>query len=317
MVLVFNLFMSKKFIVILSILVVIVGAIVCLRFLIGGDEDTWICQNYEWVRHGNPQSPKPTKPCLNESSGSFTTAKGNADIIKITKPLPLAHETIASPLEIQGEARGTWYFEASFSVKILDLKGEEIATGIAQTKSDWMTENYVPFEVNLNFLVAQDTDAVLVLEKDNPSGLPANDDQLEIPIRLAGSDVMAVKVFFNNSNLDPEISCNKVFPVDRAIAVTQAPARAVLELLLGGNLTDEEKADGFTTSINPDVKIQKLTIENGVAKVDFNEQLQYQAGGSCRVSAIRAQIIETLKQFPTVSEVIISINGRTEDILQP
>lgn len=144
-----------------------------------------------------------------------------------------------------------------------------------------------------------------------------DDDQLEIPIRLAGSDVMAVKVFFNNSNLDPEISCNKVFPVDRAIAATQAPARAVLELLLGGNLTDEEKADGFTTSINPDVKIQKLFIENGVAKVDFNEQLQYQAGGSCRVSAIRAQIIETLKQFPTVNEVIISINGRAEDILQP
>jgi len=45
--------------------------------------------------------------------------------------------------------------------------------------------------------------------------------------------------------------------------------------------------------------------------------LQYQVGGSCRVSAIRAQIIETLKQFSTVKNVVISINGRTEDILQP
>jgi len=35
------------------------------------------------------------------------------------------------------------------------------------------------------------------------------------------------------------------------------------------------------------------------------------------VAAIRAQIRETLKQFPTVDEVIISIDGRTEDILQP
>jgi len=35
------------------------------------------------------------------------------------------------------------------------------------------------------------------------------------------------------------------------------------------------------------------------------------------VTAIRAQITETLKQFPTVENVVISIDGRTEDILQP
>jgi len=35
-----------------------------------------------------------------------------------------------------------------------------------------------------------------------------------------------------------------------------------------------------------------------------------------RVSAIRAQITETLKQFETVNEVIVSIDSRVEDILQ-
>ena len=54
-----------------------------------------------------------------------------------------------------------------------------------------------------------------------------------------------------------------------------------------------------------------------MAYVDFDEQLEFQVGGSCRVSAIRAQIIQTIKQFSTVKDVIISINGRTEDILQP
>ena len=34
-------------------------------------------------------------------------------------------------------------------------------------------------------------------------------------------------------------------------------------------------------------------------------------------AAIRVQITETLEQFPTVDSVIISIDGRTEDILQP
>ena len=127
---------------------------------------------------------------------------------------------------------------------------------------------------------------------------------------------LKVKVYFNNNKLDPEFSCNKVFPVEREITKTQAVARAALEELLKGS-SEKEKVEGFFTSINPGVKIQSLVIENGTVKVDFDEQLEFQVGGSCRVAAIRAQITQTLKQFPTVNDVIISINGRTEDILQP
>jgi len=127
---------------------------------------------------------------------------------------------------------------------------------------------------------------------------------------------LKVKVYFNNNKLDPEFSCNKVFPVEREITKTQAVARAALEELLKGS-SEKEKVEGFFTSINPGVKIQSLVIENGTAKVDFDEQLEFQVGGSCRVAAIRAQITQTLKQFPTVNSVIISIDGRTEDILQP
>ncbi len=308
--------MSKKYLIIAIVGLLVVGSIVGMR-LFSGSEDTWLCSDGQWVKHGKPSAAMPTETCPGGQAQAFTTVKGNSDVIRITDPMPLAGEAVSSPLSIKGEARGTWYFEASFPVKLLGLQGEEVAAGIAQAKSDWMTESYVPFEVKLAFLAAQDTDAILVLKKDNPSGLPENDDQLEIPVRLAGSDVMSVKVFFNNSKLDPEFSCDKVFPVDRAIAATQAPGRAALDLLLKGNLTDEEKADGFITNINSGVQIQKLTIENGIAKVDFSEELEKAVGGSCRVAAIRAQIAETLKQFPTVNEVIISINGRVEDILQP
>jgi len=129
-------------------------------------------------------------------------------------------------------------------------------------------------------------------------------------------ETMVVRAFFNNSNLDPEFSCNKVFPVTREIEKTSAVGRASLLALLQGP-TSAEKTDGFFTSLNENVKLQSLTIENGVAKADFDTQLENQVGGSCRVSAIRAQITQTLKQFPTVQEVIISIDGRIEDILQP
>jgi|SRR3989339_55210 len=129
-------------------------------------------------------------------------------------------------------------------------------------------------------------------------------------------ETQTLKVFFNNNQLDPEYSCVKVFPVERELEKTKAPARKALELLLLGP-SEKEKQEGYMTTISPNVKIQSLVIENGMAKVDFDETLEFQVGGSCRVSSIRAEITQTLKQFATVDDVIISINGRTEDILQP
>lgn len=238
-----------------------------------------------------------------------------ADLIKVTDPL--MNQTITSPLAVRGEARGYWFFEASFPIKVLDANGKTIGQGIAQAQSDWMTENFVPFVAEIIFDNPRTKTGALVLEKDNPSGLSENADYLRIPVRFnLDLKTVKVKVFFNNSEMDPEFSCNKVFSVERQVPETKAVARAALDqLLLGPAQQDKEK--GFFTSINSGVKIQNLSIENGVAKVDFDTQLEFQVGGSCRVSAIRLQITETLKQFLSVREVMISINGRTEDILQP
>jgi len=46
----------------LLILAIIVLAF-ALRFLIGGSEDDWICVDGEWIKHGVPSAPMPTKPC--------------------------------------------------------------------------------------------------------------------------------------------------------------------------------------------------------------------------------------------------------------
>ncbi len=253
--------------------------------------------------------------------GVFVSLKGkkngseeeNADVIVI---YPLKNQIISSPLSIEGRARGTWFFEASFPIKLLDKNGNQVAVTIAQAQSDWMTEDFVPFKAKLSWNSPTEISGVLVFEKDNPSDLPENAGEFKLPIVIGISDNIIVKTYFNNSNMDPEFSCNKVFPVEKEIPKTQAFARAAIEELLKGP-TDEEKSQGFFTSINPGVKIQHLTIENGTAKIDFDEQLEFQVGGSCRVSAIRAEITQTLKQFSTVKDVIISIDGRTEDILQP
>ena len=45
------------------------------------------------------------------------------------------------------------------------------------------------------------------------------------------SEKTTIEAYFNNSKLDPEFSCNKVFPVEREIVKTSAVARAALEEL--------------------------------------------------------------------------------------
>jgi spore germination protein GerM len=297
----------KKTILILILAISVLGLIVLfLRFGIGGNEDAWICQNGQWIKHGAPAAERPDGGCGQLKDGMIRVFSPESD------------QLVSLPIKIEGEARGNWFFEASFPIKLLDANNKEITVIISQAKSDWMTNDFVPFKAVIELSSLPETSrGTLVLQRDNPSGLPENDEKITVPIRFPGPEtITTVKIFFNNSNLDPEFSCNKVFPVERVVSKTPALARAALESLLRGP-SFKEQEQGFFTSINSGVKIQKLVIENEIAKVDFDEQMEFQMGGSCRVSAIRSQITETLKQFPTVKSVVISVNGRTEDILQP
>jgi len=229
-----------------------------------------------------------------------------------------ANQEISSPLEITGQVFGNGWagFEGQVGVvKLLDSNGSQIALGILTATTDWMTLP-TSFKTTLEFDAAPG-DAILLFRNENASGEPERDKTLVLPVKIkASQETTAVKIFFANNKLDPQISCNKVFSVTRQISKTQAIARVALEELLRGP-SDLEKNSGYSTTLNSGVVIQSLKVENGVAYVDFNEQLQYQVGGSCRVSFIRAQIEQTLKQFSTVKNVVISINGRSEDILQP
>jgi len=94
------------------------------------------------------------------------------------------NDIVSSPLTVEGEARGTWYFEASFPVRLLDGNGKEIAIQPAQAQDEWMTDNYVPFKVVLTFQKPITLTGTLILQKDNPSGLPEYDDELRIPVKF-------------------------------------------------------------------------------------------------------------------------------------
>lgn len=124
-------------------------------------------------------SSEPIK--TEESALEIIDLKPN--LIRVTSPNLNAR--VSSPLLITGEARGYWYFEASFLIEIVDSKGNVLGKGIAQAKSEWMTENFVPFETSVTFTKPfTETRGKIILHKDNPSGLPEYDDFLEIPIKF-------------------------------------------------------------------------------------------------------------------------------------
>jgi hypothetical protein len=101
--------------------------------------------------------------------------------VRIDSPRP--SDYLTSPFTVRGAAR-TWYFEGSFPVELKDANGITIASGIAQAKGDWMTDQMVPFEAALNFPKPSTSVGTLILKKDNPSGLPQYDDQVQVEVRF-------------------------------------------------------------------------------------------------------------------------------------
>ncbi|MCX6819690.1 MAG: Gmad2 immunoglobulin-like domain-containing protein [Candidatus Adlerbacteria bacterium] len=106
-----------------------------------------------------------------------------ADLIVVTSPLP--HATVTSPLVVTGQARGNWYFEASAPVELRNAAGAVIAQGHVEAQGDWMTTEYVPFTAILTFPAqAPGSVGMLVLKNDNPSGDPAREKELDIPVHF-------------------------------------------------------------------------------------------------------------------------------------
>ena len=123
-----------------------------------------------------------------------------------------------------------------------------------------------------------------------------------------------VSVYFLNVENQQEelVEVKRIIPHEPGVSY---PFSALTQLLNGP--TQEESESGIFSMINPGTVAYDLTLEGEVATVDFNEKLQEGVAGSATVMAIRNQIERTLLQFDYITEVVISINGDSEEILQP
>jgi uncharacterized membrane protein YqiK len=126
------------------------------------------------------EKPKDTSGISNTDNIGNQLEK--MDTIQVNTPLP--NQLVSNPVIIEGKARGYWFFEGDAPVLIKDSMGNIIGQGIVRAKGNWMTVQFVNFQAQVNITQPQSFEGEIILLKDNPSGLPENDDQLIIPVKF-------------------------------------------------------------------------------------------------------------------------------------
>lgn len=112
--------------------------------------------------------------------GLYKSNKG----VSIQVFTPTIDSTVKSPLQIAGKVPGTWSFEASFPIELVDNKGKVLVKTTGNLLGDWMTDDQVVFTATLTWNGSYNGPAKLVLKKDNPSGLLDKNDSIEIKLNI-------------------------------------------------------------------------------------------------------------------------------------
>jgi len=128
-----------------------------------------------------------------------------------------------------------------------------------------------------------------------------------------------IRLYYYNPSKDQgpggaQCSKNGLVSVERVIPKTTTPLTESIKLLLRGEISPDEKAQGITSEFPLDgVTLTSASIQNGVAILTFSDPQNKTGGGSCRVAVLWAQIEATAKQFGTVN----SVRFLPEELFQP
>lgn len=161
------------------VLTLIFGAIVVAGVVWTG-QLYW--ENYQSTRWTPPPPPSRILPSWPLTSAPPPPPKVS-DFIRVREPQP--ESVIERPVTVIGEARGNWFFEASFPIKVLDEDGTVLGVGNATAMGEWMTTEFVSFKNTIEYKQPKFVRGTVVFEKDNPSGLPEHDAEFRVPVRFS------------------------------------------------------------------------------------------------------------------------------------
>jgi hypothetical protein len=123
-----------------------------------------------------------------DETAAAEAAAGAEPAPELVVSTPAVGARVTSPVRVEGSAPGPWYFEAVLPAQIV-VEGQMISEAPAQAQSDWMTTERVPFVAVLEFSVAAETPAELVLTEDMPK---YDQNGEELPLREVRIPVVLV-----------------------------------------------------------------------------------------------------------------------------
>lgn len=124
--------------------------------------------------------------------------------------------------------------------------------------------------------------------------------------RYSGGSTSKIKVFFFKKG-----QCGSVASVDRLIDASKSAVRSGIEEAIKGP-SALEVAEGYVTALPSTTKIRSLELREGIVYIDFTSTVLAK-GPACDISSERKQIVDTIMQFPTIKQVIISVDGEEKN----
>jgi hypothetical protein len=295
----------KRFLTVIAFILVAVAG-----FTVGRLTGEGPVLNANIARRVFPMLPVPPKESVIPPANAGRPAE--QPVKDIVLEVPVEGAIVSGLLEVSGRARMTG---TDIIVVVRDENGEKLTENRAVIDAQ-ETGQFGRFNQTVSLPQHKlGKGRVEVYYATADGSLPA--DTIARQINLAEPDTVAAKVYFKATGFDLAGSCDSVLPVERTVSSKGSIYRAVIDELIKGP-TETERAAGYATSLPLGVVLKSVAADgNGVVTADFTSSLEGGVAGSCRVAAIRGQIVSTLKQFPEVRDVVISVNGHTEDVLQP
>ncbi len=212
------------------------------------------------------------------------------------------NRALESPFVVTGTVLA---FEGQFVWELNDASGNHLEGGTAMSSASdtGMTGS---FEIRSFLLTLPKTaSGTLVLFESSPKdGTPIH--ELRIPVGLP-TKTREIKTFLLRLAEDDTvgIGCEEGKFFSFNIPHTSLPVEASLRFLMDPRIFP----DGYESKIPHTATLRSLDFRDGSLRLEFSEELAERAMGAYRSCGIRAQIERTVKQFPSVKQVMISVEG--------
>lgn len=296
-----------------------------------------VVENSSTATEANQVAPAESQaPTQTEASQPSNLAPSNLAAVEESKEIPAEKE--APEVEEEKPAEDADLPETEVVAKSEEVK-ESTGSNLEQPRDFRRIARIIAVIAILIFFAwlinrestkdnSSDSNVNITVDGQEQNGTVNIIDEVKGDIKIEDSSVTAtrpltgyvINAYYLNTKNDPEMKdCGKVYELKRQgeRKYDSNIVNTVLGLL--SPLSAEEQAQGFYSAIPANTFLQYVRLDsNGNMEANFSGQIA-KAAGSCAVTAIRAQITQTLMQFANVKTVTICINGncKQDEILQP